>query len=222
MTITTQRSERRRTTLSKERIVQAAITILDRDGESALTFRALAADLETGSGAIYWHIADKSDLLAAAADQVVSRIVTGLAADIEAREGIRAIALGIFDASDAHPWVGAQLSREPDQLAMLGVFEGIGGRLLMLGVPRTSLFDAWSALVNYILGVAAQNAANASVVTCEADRTAFLAGLAARWAGLDPVEYPFLRQVAADLPGHDDRAQFLAGLDLVLAGIATL
>jgi hypothetical protein len=29
-------------------------------------------------------------------------------------------------------------------------------------------------------------------------------------------------QVATQLPGHDDREQFLAGIDLILAGITTI
>ncbi len=41
MATKTQRTERRTDALSKERIVEAAIEILDADGESALTFRAL-------------------------------------------------------------------------------------------------------------------------------------------------------------------------------------
>ena len=47
------RTERRTDALSKARIVEAAIKILDDEGEGALTFRALAARLATGSGAIY-------------------------------------------------------------------------------------------------------------------------------------------------------------------------
>jgi hypothetical protein len=35
------------------------------------------------------------------------------------------------------------------------------------------------------------------------------------------MRYPFLHQVAAQLPGHDDREQFLAGIDIILAGITT-
>jgi hypothetical protein len=35
-------------------------------------------------------------------------------------------------------------------------------------------------------------------------------------------DYPFARQVAAQLPGHDDREQFLAGIDLILTGIMTV
>jgi hypothetical protein len=41
-------------------------------------------------------------------------------------------------------------------------------------------------------------------------------------AQLDPAEYPFVRQVAAQLPAHDDREQFLAGIDLILVGITTV
>jgi predicted Zn-dependent protease len=51
------------------------------------------------------------------------------------------------------------------------------------------------------------------------DRSAFLAAVAARWTRLDPAEYPFVHRMAAQLAGHDDREQFLAGIDLILAGI---
>ena len=224
MATKTQRPERRAEALSKARIVEAAIEILDADGESALTFRALAARLATGSGAIYWHVADKSELLGAAADDVVARVMARVEGGAESREAIRVIALGVFDAIDAHPWVGAQLFREPWRPAMLQIFEGVGGRLRALGVPERAQFDVASALVNYILGVAGQNAANARLAR-EADRTdrsAFLATVAARWAQLDPAKHPFVRQMATQLRDHDDREQFLAGVDLILAGVGTL
>jgi AcrR family transcriptional regulator len=219
MATRTQRAERRADALSKERIVEAAIEILDADGESALTFRALTARLATGSGAIYWHVANKDELLTAAANDVIACVMTDVASDAEPREVIRAVALGVFDAIDAHPWVGTQLSREPWQSAMLQIFEGIGGQLQALGVPERAQFDSASVLVNYILGVAGQNAANARLHAHESDRTAFLGTVAALWAQLDSEEYPFLHQVATQLAEHDDREQFLAGIDLILAGI---
>lgn len=222
MATKTRRTEWRADALSKERIVEAAIEILDAGGERALTFRALAARLTTGSGAIYWHVADKHELLAAAADAVVARVMTEGGRGAEPREAIRALALGVFDAVATHPWVGAQLAREPWQPAMLLIFEGIGGRLPALGVPERAQFDVWSALVNYVLGVAGQNAANARLLARGTDRSAFLAAVAARWAQLDPAAYPFVHRVAAQLREHDDRAQFLAGLDLILAGIETV
>ncbi len=219
MATRTQRTERRADALSKQRIVEAAIEILDAAGESALTFRALAARLATGSGAIYWHVADRNDLLAESTDAVIARVITGTAHGAGPAEAIRAVALGVFDAIDAHPWVGAQLFREPWRSAMLQIFEGIGGQLQALGVPDAAQFDCASALVNYVLGVAGQNAANARLHAHEPDRSAFLASVAARWAQHDPATYPFVRRVATQLREHDDREQFLAGLDLILAGI---
>jgi AcrR family transcriptional regulator len=221
MTARTKRTERRTDALSKERIVQAALEILDTDGESALTLRALAARLATGSGAIYWHVTNMNELLAATADHVIARAVTGVVSGAEPREAIRAIALGVFDAIDAHPWVGAQLSREPWQSAVHQIFESVGGQLQALGVPERAQFDCASALLNYVLGLAGQYAAAARLIPPETDRTAFLETVAARWAQLDPAQYPFMRQVATQLPEHDDREQFLAGIDLILAGITT-
>ncbi|MGI3903651.1 MAG: TetR/AcrR family transcriptional regulator [Janthinobacterium lividum] len=217
-----QRNDRRAEALSKERIVEAAIEILDREGETGLTFRALATRLSTGSGALYWHVADKGALLAAASDAIVGRVMATVEGGTEPRAAMRAIALGIFDAIDAHPWVGRHLSHEPGQPATLLLFESIGGRLRPLGVPERAQFDAWSALVNYILGVARQNAENARGRSGDTDRTTLLTAVAARWARLDQDEHPFLRQVAAQLAHHDDREQFLAGIDLILAGIVSL
>src|SRR6202046_456053 len=113
MAATTKRAQRRADALSKDRIVEAAIEILDAEGESALTFRALAARLTTGSGAIYWHVANKNDLLAAATSGVIARVMTEVVSGAEPRAAIRAIASGVFDAIDAPPWAGTQPSRGP-------------------------------------------------------------------------------------------------------------
>jgi AcrR family transcriptional regulator len=220
MATRTQRTERRTDALSKERIVETAIEILDTDGESALTFRALTARLATGAGAIYHHVASKDELLAATTDHVIARVMTEGIGGAEPREAIRAIALGVFDAIDAHPWVGTQLSREPWQFAIMQILESVGGQLQGLGVPGRAQFDCASAVVNYVLGLAGQYAA-AARLSHETDRSAFLATIAARWERLDHAQYPFVHQMAAQLPGHDDREQFLAGINLILAGITT-
>jgi AcrR family transcriptional regulator len=220
MATRTQRTERRSDALTRERIIEAAIEILDTDGESALTFRALTARLSTGPGAIYYHVASKDDLLAAIAGDIIARVATQSASDAEPRAAIRALALGVFDAIDAHPWVGAQLSRVPWQSAMLQIFESVGRQLQALGVPGQAQFDGASALVNYILGLAGQYAAAARRLPADTDRSAFLASVTTQWAERDPTEYRFVQQMAAQLSEHDDREQFLAGIELILTGIA--
>jgi AcrR family transcriptional regulator len=223
MTKPAQRPERREDALSRERIVDAAIELLDAEGEHGLTFRALATRLATGPGAIYWHIANKSELLVAASDAVVVRAMTEVVASAAPRETIRGIAVSLFEAIDAHPWVGAQLFSAPAETAMMQIFERIGRGVQALGVPAGAQFTAALALVSYIIGVSGQNAANAAnarLLAPAVDRAAFLETVSARWKELSADDYPFTRNVAGQLREHDDRAELLAGIDLILAGVA--
>jgi hypothetical protein len=72
----------------------------------------------------------------------------------------------------------------------------------------------------YILDVSKQNAANGQLArTRGLDRSDFLEGVANAWSQLDPEEYPFARSVAGQIRDHDDRVDFLAGIDLILRGI---
>ncbi|MET3425165.1 AcrR family transcriptional regulator [Actinoplanes tereljensis] len=206
---------RRTDALSRARIVEATIELLDTAGESALTVRALTAHLATGRGAIYHHVATKDDLLAAAADGVIGRVLAEVGGDGDPAPAIRALALGIFTAMDAHPWIGSQLSRDPGQPAVRQIWTSLGSQLARLGVTGPARVDAGSALVNYVLGAAAQHAAGARRAPDAAARQEYLQALAATWAGEDP-------DAAALLRDHDDRAQFLAGVDIFLAGVSAL
>ncbi|WP_232234512.1 TetR/AcrR family transcriptional regulator [Actinoplanes sp. N902-109] len=216
------RSPRRTDALSRERVVQASIELLDAAGEDGLTVRALTTHLATGRGALYHHVTGKDDLLAAATDGIIGPIVAvaDAAADEEDPEqALRGLALKIFDAIDAHPWVGMQLSRRP-QPAVFRLWRRIGSLLSELGVSGTGLSDAGSAFLGYILGTTAQYAAGARRATDDAAREKYLAELAAHW--IDDDADPLTRQAATDLIEHDDRDQFRAGVDIFLAGIRAL
>ena len=201
--------------------MDAAVELLDAHGSDALTFRALAARLGTGAGAIYWHVADKQALLAAAADEVIAAAVAQDVGEATSTEAIRTLALRVFDVIDAHPWVGKQLSDDPWQSAVLRILEAIGGRVTRLGVPAPARFDAATALLSFILGLAGQYAAASRLIPEGADRGASLRAVAAQWIRLDAAEHPFLHQMAPGLPDHDDRKQFLAGVDFILTGITS-
>ena len=218
---TTGRAQRRSDALTRERIIAAAVELLDAGGDGGLTFRALATHLSTGAGAIYWHVANKDELLAAATSDVVAQVLSGVPRRRDQRTQIRAVALGLFDAIDSHPWVGAHLSREPLQLANTQIFEAIGSQLETLGVREQDLFNAASTLTAYIWGAASQNAANARRAPSNVDRATSLAIAAERWAALDPTAYPFVHRILDQLPHHDDRTQFLAGIDFILAGLTS-
>ena len=211
---------RREDSLSRDRIVGASIELLDESGEGGLTFRALSERLATGPGAIYGHIAGKGELLTAACDAIVTRTLAQRVVGATPEETIRDLAGGMFDAIDAHPWVGSALASPEGQRPMVRVLERLGQGVQALDVPEDALWTAVGALLNYILGVGGRNAANGQLARARGlDRSDFLEAVATMWSRLDPNEYPFTRGIAERVRAHDDRADFIAGIDLILRGI---
>jgi len=211
--------ERREESLSREQIIEASIELLDSSGEEGLTFRALSERLATGPGALYWHIANKRDLLSAAFDAVVARAINeSVVRTPEAT--IRAVALGLFDVIDEHPWVGSVLTSAQALSPIVRILEPIGQQIRALGIPDEQQWAAAGTLMAYILGVSRQNAANRQLARTQGlDRSDFLEAVSTAWSQLDLGEYPFARSVAGQIRDHDDRVDFLTGIDLILKGI---
>ena len=213
-------ASRRKESLSRSRIIEASIKLLDACGEDGLTFRALSDQLATGPGAIYWHIADKSDLLSAACDALVARAMETCAAGASPRATVRALALAMFDAIDAHPWMVSALAGPAGHMPMVRILEPLGQQVRALGVRQHAQWAVVSALLSHILGVGGRNATNGQLARARAlDRDEFLASVANAWSQLDPQAYPFTRSLAAHVRTHDDRVDFLAGINLILRGI---
>ena len=116
----------------------------------------------------------------------------------DAQAAVRLPALAIFDAIDAHPWVGSALTRAPGQLPMVRIVECLGQQIRALGVPDEEHWVTASALLNYILGVGGRNAANGQLARTQGlDRSDFLEAVSTVWSQLDPDQYPFARSLAA-------------------------
>jgi hypothetical protein len=104
--------------------------------------------------------ANKSELLTAACDAMVARAMEECVAGVTPEATIRAIALGMFDTIEAHPWLGSALIRAELHSPLVRIFEPIGQQVRALGVPDEEQRATVSALLGYILGVGGQNAAN--------------------------------------------------------------
>ena len=116
--------------------------------------------------------------------------------------------------------LGTQLALNPTPKATLQIFERIGRQIQALRVPTRAQFTAATVLGSYILSESRQNAANGRLHHPSPNRADYLENVATQWKELDADEFPFTRSVADRLREHDDQAEFLAGIDLILAGIA--
>jgi AcrR family transcriptional regulator len=60
--------------LTREAIVDAAFGVLDRDGAAGLSMRKVAEELGTGVASLYWHVANKDDLVNLIIDRVAGEV----------------------------------------------------------------------------------------------------------------------------------------------------
>jgi AcrR family transcriptional regulator len=231
MTTRAARATRRNQVLSRERIIDTAVELLDSGGEGALTVRALSERLATGSGAIYYHVGNRDELLDTATETVIAAALAARPAGGAAKpdDEIRGVALALFDAIGQHQWLATrltlQVSRNPVGPVTVGIFERIGRQVDALGVPQASWFDAVSTLVHYILGAVSQNTridGDTSGVEPDGNREEFVGAAAAAWQDLDAEDYPFMHAIVGQTREHDDREQFLTGIAVILDGLTHL
>ena len=63
-----------RAPLTREGIVDAAMRVLAREGADGLSMRRVAEELGTGPASLYWHVANKDELVNLLIDRVASEI----------------------------------------------------------------------------------------------------------------------------------------------------
>ena len=160
---------------------------------------------------------------------VLAQLLGGVLSDVEGQMGsgdpiddLRVMAVTLFDAIVDRPWLGARFMRNIDvEGNSLRIYEELGRATLRLDLTPRQRFHAVSAVV----GVVASNGADMgqeppqSVIDGSVTREQFFGHHAAAWRALDPEQYPFLHDIVDEFEGHDDKEQFLAALELTLAGL---
>src|ERR1700755_2749711 len=82
-------------TLSRDQIVKAAIELLDAEGPSGLSMRKLGTRLGAGATSMYWHVANKDELLELAVDEVMSEVYVPEPGDAPWRISVSVLANGL-------------------------------------------------------------------------------------------------------------------------------
>src|SRR4029078_13680149 len=97
----------RRKPLSRERILAAALEVVDEQGIEALSMRKLGQSLGYEAMSLYNHVANKDDLLDGILDLLLAEL------EPPAPDGglpaIRASALSAHEALKRHPWAATML-----------------------------------------------------------------------------------------------------------------
>jgi AcrR family transcriptional regulator len=205
-------------------VLDAAIRLADEHGIEALTMRKLGEALGVEAMSLYYHVANKGDLVDAIVDRVVDEIELP-SGDDDWRTAIRTCAISGHRTFLRHPWA-CQLAMFPTtrgaRTPRLRYMEWLLGRLHDAGFSPELTYSGSHALDSHIMGFTLWqlgHRAGASEAGGEGDVAAFVARFVRE---LRADDYPHLadhveQHLAA--PDDDGEREFGFGLDLILDGL---
>jgi AcrR family transcriptional regulator len=206
-----------RTPLSRQRVLQAAVALADRDGVGALSMRRLAQELGVEAMSLYHHVAGKDAILDGIVDVVFGEIELP-PGEVGWRAAMRRRAISAREVLRRHPWAtGLMESRPTPGPATLRHHDAVLGILRNAGFPVELAAHAYSVLDSYIYGFALQES---SLPFHTPEETAEVAETI--MAGLPADAYPHLTEIMVEhalQPGYDYGDEYLFGLDLILDGL---
>lgn len=146
------KSNPKKRTLTRERVLKAAVELADKDGVESLSMRSLGQALGVEAMSLYNHVANKDDLLDAIVELVVSEISDSTeVADWKAAMRSRAIAT--HRVLLRHPWVSSLLeSRTRPIPGRLQYFNSTVGMLREAGFSTDLAYYSFLTVDSFVYG----------------------------------------------------------------------
>ncbi|MFI8895079.1 TetR/AcrR family transcriptional regulator [Streptomyces paradoxus] len=143
--------------LTRERIVQAAVALLDEEGMDRLTMRHLAERLQVGATTLYWHVATKADVIDLAVDAIFGETSLPDQRAENPRDDIVVLVNTWRQAMLRHPWAATLPARQRPLMGpnFLAWMEFLQSGLLRAGLTDKRLNAATWALYNHVMGATA-------------------------------------------------------------------
>jgi len=163
--------EERQRGLTRERLVEAALELINEDGLEALSMRALADRLEVKAASLYWHVRDRRELLELLAESIldgVGRARRGA----DWRQSVLAIGGALRRRVSAQKDAGRVLLEVPESLARSDTFRDLAAELQSAGLQSGEAADVAMMVMTQV--ISSRGPADASVV----DRTGEVASIA--------------------------------------------
>jgi AcrR family transcriptional regulator len=211
-----------RAPLSRERVLETAVTFADRHGLEALSMRKLADELSVAAMSLYYHVPNKVELVDGMIDIVFGEIEPP-SLDVDWKTAMRRRAVSTRDALHRHRWaVGQMEGRSTHGPANLRLHNDVLGCLRAAGFSLEMTVHAYSVQDAYIYGFALQETDMTPetpedfAAVAEQQMHDYAAVLA---------DYPHLVEVVGGhvaKAGYDYAGEFLFGLDLILDGLDRL
>lgn len=176
--------------LTIERIVAAAIEVLDAEGLEALTMRRIGARLGVAAMSLYRHVPNREALLAEVVNRLFAEAMAGYAPAAAWPEALAGFGAAYRRVLLAHPNAVPLLATHPVDVDLgMKLLTGLLARFEAAGVPSGEALTAVQSVGVYVLGHALAQVGAPPAPTDEAASAFydhwFEAGLAAMVTGFE-------------------------------------
>lgn len=152
MTATARRDRASRAPLSRDRVIDAAISLADAEGADALSMRRIARELGVEAMTLYHHVANKDEIVHALIDRVMGEFELP-STDADWKPAVRASAISAYHALSRHPWAaGLMLSSKVTVPARLAHMESLLATLRRAGLSDDLADLAYHAVEGHVMG----------------------------------------------------------------------
>lgn len=206
--------------LTRDRIVDAALRIVDAGGLDAVSMRSVAEALGTGPASLYAHVSGKEELLSLLIERLAGEVRLPEPDPERWQEQVKELVRELHSVLLAH----RDLARASLGTNLLG--EGalrISERMIEIlglgGLPKQVIAHAVELLPLYAVATACeQSLSDERAATEEGAR--YLEEVDAYLAALPADRFPHLAALAPQLNQGDAGERFEFGLDVLVAGLA--
>ncbi len=204
--------------LTRERVVAAALAVVDRDGLERLTMRALGRELGVDPMAAYHHVPNKGAILQGVVEAILAEIpVPSPDTMMSWPDGVRLIARSYRLALLAHPNALTVASTQPPLTpASLGLIEAAMTLLVRGGLTPLESLEVINGSAALVIG---STVVEAGVTPgSEPIEPETIVGV---YAGLSSDDYPILSTImgSAEAQQFDSERQFEDLLDAYVRGL---
>jgi len=163
--------------ITRETVIEAALTLIDKEGLAALKFRQLADELGVTTMAPYSHFSGKEELLSAMTEYALGGLDDRLDAAAPWHEQIRAAITGLYEVLGRHPGVADLVLARSEGERLDDLRNALVAVTVGEGLDATEAEDALRALVSYVFGFVALTRAGRPVTVRRGSPEAFEYGL---------------------------------------------
>jgi AcrR family transcriptional regulator len=148
----TPKSDERQRGLSRARLVEAALGLVQEEGLDSLSMRVLAERLGVKAASLYWHVRDRRELIELLAESILDDVPVPRA-DPQWRAGVVKIGAALTATVKAQRDADRILLEVPEALESSDVYVRLKGRFLDAGVAAPEAAEvARMAMVHVIAG----------------------------------------------------------------------